>query len=159
MKKIRFTSSLILIGLLIGLSSSGCSSFNSEGETVQKTTLAETVFEVTLAEPLNENEILYLEMLDEVTGVALNPSRYEMEAKDDYSYFVRIPMAIGSLVKYRYVRQGTDANIIEHDTNGNVVHYRLNVIKKPAIVKDFIAKWNSKKYEGKTGEFSGFVYD
>jgi hypothetical protein len=159
MKKIRFTSSLILIGLLIGLLSSGCSSFNSEGETVQKTTLAETVFEVTLAEPLNENEILYLEMLDEVTGVALNPSRYEMEAKDDYSYFVRIPMVIGSLVKYRYVRQGTDANIIEHDSNGNVVHYRLNVIKKPAIVKDFIAKWNSKKFEGKTGEISGFVYD
>ena len=74
---------------------------------MQKTTLAETVFEVTLAEPLNENEILYLELLDEVTGIALNPTRYEMEAKDNYSYYVRIPMVIGSLVKYRYVRQGT----------------------------------------------------
>ena len=159
MKKIRFASSLILLGTLISLTLSACSPINADGETVQKTTLAETVFEVTLAEPLNENEILYFELLDEVTGIALDPTRYEMEAKDDYSYFVRIPMVIGTVVKYRYVRQGTDTNIIEHDTNGNVVQYRMDVIKKPAVVKDFVAKWDSAAYDGKTGEISGYIYD
>jgi hypothetical protein len=159
MKKIRFASSLVLFTLLISLSLSACSSLNADGETVQKTTLAETVFEVTLAEPLNENEILYFELLDEVTGIALNPTRYEMEAKDNYSYFVRIPMVIGSLVKYRYVREGSGTNIIEHDTNGNVVQYRMDVIKRPAVVKDFVAKWDSVAYDGKTGEISGYIYD
>ncbi|MDK2980102.1 MAG: hypothetical protein PWQ55_449 [Chloroflexota bacterium] len=159
MNKIRFASSLILIGLLLSLVLSGCSNLSTNGETVQKTTLAETVFEVTLAEPLNENEILYFELLDEVTGVALNPTRYEMQAKDAYSYYVRIPMVIGSVVKYRYVRQGTDSNIIEHDTNGNTVHYRLDVIKKPAVVKDFVAKWDAGNYTGQTGEVSGYIYD
>ena len=159
MKKTRFASSLILVGLLVSLALSACSSLNADGETVQKTTLAETVFEVTLAEPLNENEILYFELLDEVTGIALNPTRYEMQAKDNYSYYVRIPMVIGTLVKYRYVRQGTDNNIIEHDTNGNIVQYRLNVIRKPAVIKDFVAKWDSNAYTGQTGEISGYIFD
>jgi len=159
MSKFHRAISLVICGLLILLPLSSCSIFGSGGETQQKTTLAETVFEVTMVTPLSANEMLYLEILDEVTGIALNPTRYEMEAKDDYSYYVRIPLAIGSLVKYRYVRQGTDANIIERDANGNVLQYRLNLIKKPAVVKDFISGWEATAYQGQTGEISGFIYD
>ena len=37
MKKTRFASSLILVGLLVSLALSACSSLNADGETVQKT--------------------------------------------------------------------------------------------------------------------------
>ena len=136
-----------------------CSMFGSSGETNLKTTQAETVFEATLTQPLNENEILYLEMLDEVTGLALNPTRYEMEAKDDYSYYVRIPLAKGSIIKYRYVRQSGDTSIIEHDTSGTMVQYRISVIRKAAVVSDMIAGWDESTYAGFTGEVSGYIYD
>jgi len=159
MHKFYRVVSILICGLFILLPISACSGFSTGMETQQKTTLAETVFEAALAEPLGENEMLYLEILDEVTGIALNPTRYEMEAKDNLSYFVRIPLVIGSLLKYRYVRQGTDANLIEHDTNGRQLQYRLSLVKKPAVVKDFISGWKSDIYQGKTGEISGFIYD
>jgi hypothetical protein len=159
MQKIQKTLAILLSGLFLLTALVSCDVFSTGAETQQKTTLAETVFEVTLSEPVNENESLYLEILDEVTGIALNPTRYAMEAKDNLSYYVRIPLAIGSLQKYRYVRQGTDANLIERDTFGNVVQYRLAAIKKPAVIKDLIAGWEEKAYAGKTGEISGYVYD
>jgi hypothetical protein len=65
--------SIIICGLLILLPLSSCNIFNPSGETQQKTTLAETVFDASLTEPLKDNEVLYLEILDEVTGIALNP--------------------------------------------------------------------------------------
>ncbi len=159
MQKIQKTLAILMCGLFLLAALGSCDVFSASGETQQKTTLAETVFELTLNEPVNENENLYLEILDEVTGIALNPTRYTMEAKDSLSYYVRIPLAIGSLQKYRYVRQGTDANLIERDTFGNVVQYRLAAIKKPAVIKDLVAGWEEKAYTGKTGEISGYVYD
>lgn len=159
MQKIQKSLAILLCGLFLLTALVSCEVFSTGAETQQKTTLAETVFKVTLSEPVNENESLYLEILDEVTGIALNPTRYAMEAKDNLSYFVRIPLTIGSLQKYRYVRQGTDVNLIERDTFGNVVQYRLAAIKKPAVIKDLIAGWEEKAYAGKTGEISGYVYD
>lgn len=159
MKKPNSIISAVLITTLLILPLSACGIFGSTGETTQKTILAETVFEVTLAQPLEENEILYFEMLDEVTGIALNPTRYEMEAKDNYSYFVRIPMVIGSVVKYRYVREGSTTNIIEHNSSGEIVKYRVNVIKKPAVVSDFITGWDNNEYALNSGIISGYIFD
>ena len=151
--------SRILLALTLALTLiaplSACNGFGTSG----RTTLAETVFEVTLAEPLNEGETLYLELLDEVTGIALNPTRYIMEAKDNYSYYIRIPLVIGSVVKYRYVREGNSTNIIEHDSNGDVVQYRIELINKAAVVSDFVTGWDTNQYGGPTGAISGYIYD
>ena len=127
--------------------------------TTSGTTLAETVFEVTLPQPLGENEILYFEMVEEVTGIALNPTRYEMEAKDDYSYYVRIPLLIGSVVKYRYVREGSGANIIERDSHGSVVQYRVSLINKAAVVSDAVTGWDETEFTGASGAISGYIYN
>ena len=155
MKKINTTISFLLISIFLIGSLASCSS----GETTQKNTYAETVFEVVLNEPLVENELLYLEVLDEVTGIALNPTRYEMEAKDNYSYFIRIPMVIGSVVKYRYVRQGTASNIVEHNSTGQIVQYRVHIIKKASVISDFITGWDNKEYAKTSGSISGYIYD
>jgi hypothetical protein len=157
MKKNKIIS-VILISSIVILALSACGLTTSGGETKQRTTLAETVFEVALPAALNEGELLYLEILDEVTGTALNPTRYEMEAKDNLSYYVRIPMTKGSVVKYRYIRHGA-GDIIEHDAGGNQLQYRINVIKKAAVISDFIASWDSNGFFGTVGEISGYVYD
>jgi hypothetical protein len=82
-----------------------------------------------------------------------------MKAADNLDYEVHIPLAIGSLIKYRYVRQSSDGNLIEHDTSGNTVQYRLALVDKPAVIKDFIPGWKTGAYQGKVGEISGYVYD
>ena len=157
MKKNKIIS-IILIGSTVILALSACGLTSSSGETKQRTTLAETVFEVALPAALDEGEILYLEILDEVTGTALNPTRYEMEAKDTLSYYVRVPQIKDSVVKYRYVRHGA-GDIIEHDANGNQLQYRIDVIKKAAVVSDFISSWDNSGFVGTVGEISGYVYD
>lgn len=119
---------------------------------------AETVFEASIRNPLQEGETLYLEMLDEVTGIALNPTRFEMEAKDDYSYFIRIPLATGTLVKYRFLKTGSE-NSIEYNSIGTSVHYRVYEVTSAAVVPNFIAGWNGDEFAVGTGEVSGFIFD
>lgn len=155
MKNLKKVISIILMSVSIIISISACSS----GETTQKMTLAETVFEVILEEPLVEDELLFLEIVDDVTGIALNPTRYEMEAKDNYAYFVRIPLVIGSVVKYRYVREGSTTNIIEHNSKGDPVQYRVCLIKKPAVISDHITGWENKAYSNVSGIVSGYIFD
>ena len=58
MHKTHRIISLLLCGLLLLMSFASCDVFNTGGETQQKSTLAETVFEATLTEPLKENEAL-----------------------------------------------------------------------------------------------------
>lgn len=155
MKNLNKSISVFLISVFLILPLSACST----GETTQKTTLAETVFEVMLEEPLEENELLYLELVDEVTGIALNPSRYEMTAKDDYAYYVRIPLVIGSVVKYRYIREGTTINVIEHNSKGEPVQYRVGCIKKAAVISDHITGWDNDEYSNISGIISGYIFD
>ena len=91
---------------------------------------AETVFQARLFQPLSEGEDLYLETVDEVTGIALNPTRYKMEAIGSAEYSIRMPLAIGSVMRYRYVR-GSSQNTIETDSRGNQVLYRLTQVMAP----------------------------
>ncbi|HZW03340.1 MAG TPA: hypothetical protein VFF68_05410, partial [Anaerolineaceae bacterium] len=51
---------------------------------------------------LDADEVISLEILDEVTGLALNPSRHEMKKEADTLYSLSLPFAVGSVVKYRY---------------------------------------------------------
>ncbi len=144
-----FTINLLIVSCIPGLTAK---------ETVQKLSSSETVFEVALPEKLESNEIVYLEILDEVTGVSLNPTRYEMQSKDDFTLFVRIPINNGSFVNYRFVKQ-SDKDVIEHRPDGNQVHYRSYIVNRPAVKKDVVSSWTNEGTVFSTGEISGFVYD
>jgi hypothetical protein len=130
----------------------------SAKETVQKLSSSEMVFEVTIPEKLGEDEIVYLEILDVVTGIALNPTRYEMQSKDDFTLFVRIPIINGSSINYRYVKR-SNVDVIELCPDGNKVHYRSYIVDHPAVTKDIVYSWTNEGIFLNTGEISGFVYD
>ncbi|MCX8025942.1 MAG: hypothetical protein N3A60_12140, partial [Thermanaerothrix sp.] len=83
--------------------------------TTSQTLMAEVTFQATLSQPLGEGQTLSIEILDEVTGIALNPQRYPLQKQNDLEYSVRLPFAVGSLVKYRYIREGKSI-AIEYNT-------------------------------------------
>ena len=96
------------------------------------------------------------ELIDEVTGISINPTRFTMERKDDVTVFVRLPLENGSLIKYRYVRRA-DADTIERLNGGSSIQYRTYLASRPSIVKDAIVAWGDAGKPTLVGEISGYV--
>lgn len=119
---------------------------------------AEVVFEVTLPEPLPEGTKMVLEVLDDVTGLYFNSSRFEMAAKDDLTYFIRVPFAISSEVKYRYLKAGTNSEY-EYNAENQQVRFRILRVDGPQIVQDIISTWIGQPYVGEQGRIRGQVID
>jgi hypothetical protein len=120
--------------------------------------VAEITFRVTLPLPLLPGETLLLSVVDEVTGLSLNPANYPMVAQDAVHYSVSIPFVPGSVVKYRYVRQST-LPILEDDSADRPVRYRLYYVTGPATVEDVVAGWSDAPFAGPTGRLLGQVVD
>ncbi len=97
-------------------------------------------------------------MLDEVTGLSLNILRYSMDRIDNTHYSIRIPVTLGSIIRYRYVR-GSNPVSIEYNSQGNQVRYRLYYVNTPGIVKDTISGWADFPYTGGVGRIQGQVTD
>lgn len=122
-----------------------------------KIPLATITFNVFLSSGPVEGKVT-LEILDEVTGLALNPKRYEMSAGRDHIFSAQVPIAIGSLVKYRYIRTG-DLTAVEYTADGHQVRYRNFLVDGPSSVQDIIAGWTDSTYNGPTGRITGQVID
>jgi hypothetical protein len=150
----KFSLFILALGYFLG----ACNSPLTHNATDQELKSSETVFEVTLPASLENDAIIFLEILDEVTGISLNPERYQMEPKDDFSFFVRIPITNGSMIHYRYVKQ-TDIDQIEHDSKGKEIYYRTSLVNHPDIVKDKISNWTNQKLILPNGDISGYIFD
>jgi hypothetical protein len=99
---------------------------------------------------------LTIEILDEVTGLALNPSRYNMRRISAGRYAAEIAIPVGSVIKYRYLR-GTSPYVVEYSTSGTQVRYRMYHVITPSVVQDIIAAWTDFKYSGPSGRIMGQV--
>jgi hypothetical protein len=151
-----FSVCLIFITLI-----SGCSfplSIISEQDTQENYPQAEVIFKVTLLQALPENTSLALEIVDDVTGLAFNPQRFELTQQDSVNYFVKLPLVIGSVLKYRYVRV-SDMNTIEYSLQGNQIRFRLAKITGPAIFQDNVVAWIDQPYIGPIGRARGQFID
>lgn len=126
------------------------------GPTATPAPLVEATFKVRLPLPLAPGETIYLAVLDEVTGLALNPLLYTMQPLDAQTYSLKMPFTLGSLVKYRYVRKGlTTAQ--EDTTFGELVRYRIYHASGSGEVNDLLASWSDQPYNGPTGRIRGVV--
>lgn len=112
--------------------------------------------EVPGSTPLDDK--IYLSILDEVTGLALNAQRHEMQPEGDFVYSTSLPLPVGAVVKYRYSRQG-ELLFDEHTSNSMPVRYRLYYVTGPGIVQDVVSTWSDMKFAGVTGRISGHVLD
>ncbi|MBC8509483.1 MAG: carboxypeptidase regulatory-like domain-containing protein, partial [Chloroflexi bacterium] len=120
--------------------------------------LAVVTFFVEIPADTPPGEPILLSILDEVTGLALNTQRYTMDAIDDTRYVLGIPLPVGTVVKYRYSRQG-DILAEEHISNGRPVRYRLYQVGAPGEVHDVVTRWNDTRFEGVTGRITGTLTD
>jgi len=158
MKQYSKISWLLVLFLFAGLvlTSAGCSG-SAQGYTADPV-YAEVVFEATLPQAIAENTILQLEILDEISCLNFNPSRYEMSLKGETTYYVRIPLPIDSIVKYRFILATTPITP-EKDLDGNAILYRMVSISEPVVIQDIVAAWDALSTESTKGILSGSIVD
>ncbi len=120
--------------------------------------LAVVTFFVEIPADTPSGEPVLLSILDEVTGLALNTQRHTMDAIDETHYVLGVPLPVGTVIKYRYSRQG---NMLaeEHTSDGRPVRYRLYHVQAPGEVHDVITRWNDTRFEGATGRITGTLTD
>jgi len=129
----------------------------SEIPTVQPISMAVTTF-VVEAPVMPASQDISLDILDEVTGLALNPIRYRMTPQDNRHFTVELPLPVGSVIKYRYSRV-QNIPINETSSQGKPVRYRLYSVRGPGAVQDIVSGWIDLPYSGATGRISGTVVD
>ena len=119
---------------------------------------AAIAFTVVLPTPLLAGETLYLSVVDEVTGLSMNAANYAMKGMDTLHYTVTIPFSLGSVVKYRYMRQAT-LPILEDDAANKSVRYRLYYVTGPGATTDTVASWSDSLFNSPSGRMTGQVKD
>jgi hypothetical protein len=166
----HYTKITLILALVCLLALNGCtfSLFNIPGLTASKTPTspsgptptpvpaAPVTFNVAIPTPLLPGETLYLSVVDEVTGLGLNPANYAMQGMDTQHYTLTLPFPVGSLVKYRYVRQSA-LPVLEADSGGKAVRYRLYSVNAPGSIQDLITTWADGTFTASTGRIAGKV--
>jgi hypothetical protein len=145
---------LLITGVL--LTSTGCTT-TKRGYSADPV-YAEVVFEATLPQAVDENTTVELEILDEISCLNFNPTRYEMSFKGETTYYVRLPLPIDSIVKYRYILN-TSPTTPEKDLEGNDIRYRMALINEPTVVQDIVANWNGSSVASSKGVLTGSIVD
>jgi hypothetical protein len=115
-------------------------------------------FRVQVPAGIQAEEGIFLSVLDEVTGLAMNVERYQMELEDETHYILETPFLIGSVIKYRYTRRGL-IPAEEHTSDGRQVRYRMVVVEGPGAVDDVVTRWSDTAFTGTTGRILGKVTD
>lgn len=121
--------------------------------------VALVTFEAALPAPLAAGETLYLSLVDEVTGLALNPANHAMTGRDALHYTISLPLPMYSVVKYRYLRQSGGLPALEDDSSGNPVRYRMFHVTGQGGTSDMVASWSDGPFSGQTGRLAGVVTD
>lgn len=117
---------------------------------------AEITFQVSLSQPLTAGQGINLAMLDEVTGLALNAQQTPMQAADATHYRLTLPIPLGSVVKYRYLRTG--GALIQEDTPlDELVRYRMYHVTGPGVVEDTISGWSDQPFNAPFGRLDGIL--
>jgi hypothetical protein len=119
---------------------------------------SEETFNVQLPPNINYGSII-LDVLDEVTGLALNPTEYPMQKVTGDQYTVKAHFATGSIIKYRYVHKfkSDSPPAIEYTSNTKQVRYRLYNATGPGVVQDIVSAWIDSPYRGPIGRIQGRI--
>jgi hypothetical protein len=139
-----------------GLNSSTATPALPPGSTPTPQPSAAITFAVAIPTPLQAGEVLYLSIVDEVTGLGLNPVNYAMQGMDTLHYSVTIPFAMYSVVKYRYMRQGT-LPTLEDDWVDKAVRYRMYDVTGPGTVQDVVSSWADSLFNSPSGRIAGQI--
>lgn len=171
MKSLRFLWVRLGVLLILGLAMLACTwslvdlgfpggptPAPGSGSNPTPVALAEVTFTALLPAPLAPSETMVIGVLDEVTGLGLNPTLYPMAQVDAQRYSIKLPLILNSVIKYRYYRQGA-FTALEDTAAGSVVRYRLYHVSGPGGSEDRVASWSDTPFTGQTGSLGGAVID
>ncbi len=102
--------------------------------------------------PSNAN--LLMEIFDEVSGWPYNTKMIPLARLNDGRWQVEFTPPVGSLLRYRYLRQNPIPSA-EASTYGTPVRYRVLHIPNTAQLQDIIAAWADSPIQGHTGRILG----
>lgn len=111
------------------------------------------------------DEPVYLTLLDEVTGLAMNtqpipmPHEESESESDSLTFSITLPFPIGSVIKYRYERGAGAVRVAEHLSDGSAVRYRLYHVSGQGAVEDVISRWTDTTYSLPVGRIQGVATD
>jgi hypothetical protein len=127
-------------------------------ESLSNPLLTDTTFVVKI--PASSPELpVYLDVLDEVTGLSYNQKRYPMEKLDEQHYVTNLAFDVGELVKYKYY-QGENPIQSEATVGGLPIYYRTYFVQNSTIIQDSVASWsNQPNFTGESGQITGKVTD
>jgi len=136
----KSTIILILSVLLISSVLSACEQITSVTFTETNTSYqqAEVLLEAILPAELPAGSKMQLEVLDDVTGLAYNPTRIDMIQKDALTYNAKTVFSVGSVVKYRYLKANQNSTV-EYTSQGKPVRFRVLKVNGPQVLYDNIA--------------------
>lgn len=115
-------------------------------------TEAKIVLEIPRA---SDNEIV-IELVDDITGIELNPTRYVMNKVDNNFYDLILPVKVPSIIKYRFYKNN-GLPVYESDSNNNTIEYRLAYITNESTITNLITNWKDEQYDHKYGRAIGQV--
>jgi hypothetical protein len=119
--------------------------------------LAEIVFETSLSVNTPPDEPIFLELLDEISGINTAPVRIKMIKKETGKYTIKQTFPLGSLLKYRYSH--SSAFILENNILGKSERYRMYLIERSGIIRDIISSWKDIQSGSPVGKINGIVTD
>ena len=128
----------------------------SNGPTPTSAPRAQVTFTVRLPEPLMPGEALIFSVLDEVTGLALNPVDYQMTMVDATTYSTSLAIPDQAVIKYRYVRSG-GTRIAEDTNTDDNIRYRMLLVNGPTQIIDTVNSWADKPVNTLSGNIAGTV--
>jgi hypothetical protein len=149
----------VAVALLAGVILAGCGTGSSNPYPIP-TPLPLPTFNITFLvhtpgdTPSGDNIIL--DILDEVTGLTLNPTSYEMKQVDTSLWQVALDFPRNALVNYRY---SLSSGEIEAASGPGMVDYRTYYASGNNQVEDSVAHWLGTDFHGTTGRIRGLVRD
>jgi hypothetical protein len=105
------------------------------------------------------DQLVYLVIVDEVTGLALNSQRIEMKADEQRHFSYTMRFTVGTLIKYRYSRKVDSIFVEEHISDGRQLRYRMLHVEGPGDVRDVVTRWTDTTTDVVTGRISGHALD
>ncbi|MCW5876077.1 MAG: carboxypeptidase regulatory-like domain-containing protein [Anaerolineales bacterium] len=120
----------------------------------------EVTFSALLPANTPAGEQVFFVLLDEVTGLDLNTHPLVMQASGEQSVSLSLSLPQGSLLKYRYMRQGPAGSAVEVSAEGQPIEFRTYYVDGPGhIAHDLIAAWSDLPLQQETGQVSGSLHD
>lgn len=164
MKHKRFTILLILSHLIVlSILISACNLFpggmeNNTSSTIQvdqftqDLPFANVEFVLNIPDAINDEVIL--ELIDDITGIELNPTRYVMEKVNDRQYHLILPSTVPSVIKYRFYKHN-NLPVYETNAENQVVEYRMTFIEQESVIYNQLTNWQDEQYSHAYGRLIG----